>query len=302
MKKKLSIVAILFVTVCAVLGGGYTYYNTDLAKKMRRGATEKQLYVFDASKDRVLNKMMKIRGYGSENYTYDRAEDEWSRKRVARFQAQDIEGKSVMDFGCNQGNILFMCKERGAEKITGIEHNSWCVEQANKRVENEGLPNANFVCSDMENLALYRTLPKADTVLLLAILDTSEDAFGNKAAIIGNISRMAKNALYYEGHKRPESHVQRMYEFMAYSDFTRFEYLGKDEQGRPLMRCGREIINEDQLPAGAVTTDSSQKDQLAAKEIYVYTDAKINPAFSDNCNLIQYVKRNGTKEQQEQRG
>lgn len=291
MKKNLLAIAVFVLIVSGAVGSGYVYKKTDLGKKWRRGATEKNLYVFDEAQDKALNKSMKIRGYGSENYTYDRAEDEWSRKRVARFHAEDLEGKSVMDFGCNQGNILFMCKERGAVAITGVEHNAWCVEQANNRVAEEHLENAKFVCGDMENLALYRNLPKADTVLLLAILDTSENAFGNKAAIIGNISRMAKNTLYYEGHKRPESHVRRMYEFMAYSDFTRLEYLGKDDQGRPLMRFGRELIDQSQIPTGAVTSDSTQEEQLNASEIYVFTDAKRNPAFSDKCTLIQYVTR-----------
>lgn len=250
---------------------------------------EKEVYIYDESQDMVLNVPTTNVAYGHAVWSYEVNNRPNSDERAGRFRSRDIVGCSIMDFGCNEGGVLFACRRLGAGKIIGIDYNAWCISSARKKAKEQGVKGAIFVVGDMENKGLYTNLPTVDTVFLLAILDTS--GFANKQAVLSRISRFAKKALYYEGHVTAESHVRRMYELLLFTDFTRFEYLGRFD-GRILIRCGRELYGSRNVPRGAVTSDSSDEALRKSKEIYVYTDSKRNPPFGANCRLIQYVDRN----------
>ena len=118
-------------------------------------------------------------------------------------------------------------------------------------VSSQKIANAKFYLGDMENKAFLSTLPMSDTVLLLAVLDTS--LFVNKTTDHIKFVPFCKTRMYYEGHVTNESHVPRMYEFLLATNFTRFEYLGRFS-GRILMRCSRDMIASEQLPPKAVTS------------------------------------------------
>lgn len=249
---------------------------------------DKYCFYYQQQYDIAVNKMVQNPEYGSEEWSYDEKLRQKPEVRAARFHPEDIVGKSLMDFGCNQGNVLLACRQLGAGAITGIDINAWCIEQVNKLVTEQNIQDAKFIAGDMENIALLTNLPQVDTVFLLAILDTS--IFVNKTAIIANVSRFAKQTFYYEGHEGPLSHVARMFELYITTGFTRFEYLGTFEH-RPLIRCSREMIDSSQLPPEAITTDHPDSELLNASEIYVFTDSPRNPAFGVKCKLIQFVKR-----------
>lgn len=42
----------------------------------------------------------------------------------------DLEGKSCLDIGCNNGQLAMMLKDRGAERVVGIDHNRTVLNQA----------------------------------------------------------------------------------------------------------------------------------------------------------------------------
>ncbi len=283
---KAILFALFFISVCTFPLHADVSAPQQCSTLSAKGVA-KPLYKYDHERDLVLNVMVENTPWGGQDRSYELDRDD-NAVRVSRFRPEDIVGKSLLDFGCNEGGILFACRKLGAADITGVDLNSWCIEQANRSVASKNIPNARFLVGDIENSVLLTSLPQADTVFLLAVLDTS--AFVNKTAVIAKVSKLAKHALYYEGHKFQNSHVPRMYEFLISTDFSRFEYLGKHEN-RVLFRCGREMINESQIPTGAVTTDKSEQDLLNAKEIYVFTDTPKNPSFSNKCTLIQYVRR-----------
>ncbi len=249
---------------------------------------EKKIYQYDPQKDSVVNEIIMNHKYGVEGFSYEKQRGD-HKVRVSRFFPEDIVGKTIIDFGCNEGGILFACADLGAKRVIGVDYNEWCIGRAQKKAKKKERKNATFLVGDMENKGLFARLPQADTVFLLAILDTSH--FANRRAVLTNVSRMAKRAFYYEGHCSPSTHVKRMYEMLLYTPFTRFEYLGRFE-GRIFIRCGKELIDPSEIPAGAVTSDSSEAEMLQAEEIYVFTDSSANPPFSSRCRLIQYVKRN----------
>lgn len=251
-------------------------------------ATDKLIYTYDTLNDRVVNNPVENQTFGSDIWSYEQNYREDSLSRAARFYQKDIVGKTLMDFGCNEGGILIACHKLGASRITGIDNNDWCITQALAKAQKETIADANFFVGDMENKAFLSTLPMVNTVFLLAILDTS--SFANKTAIIANISRLAKDALYYEGHQTAASHVPRMQEFFLATDFTRFEYLGRFHT-RVLMRFGREVMESKDVPKNAITSDYPDHIVQNAEEIYWFTDSKRNPPFCANCRLIQMVKR-----------
>jgi len=246
----------------------------------------KTIYYYDPAADAVIQKEATNIAYGCPGWSYEFYKRNNSQERVMRFKQEDIIDCDLMDFGCNEGGILFACKALGAKKMIGIDYNSWCIQQAQMKAWAHGVKNAEFVVGDMENKALYLNLPVVDTVFLLAILDTSN--FSNKQAILSNIARHAKKALYYEGHMTPESHVRRFFELLSSTDFTRFEYLGRFD-GRHLIRCGREKVKLKDLPSSAITSNDAISQQLEAQEIYVLSNSSYNPCFSAHCRLIQYV-------------
>jgi ubiquinone/menaquinone biosynthesis C-methylase UbiE len=249
---------------------------------------QKTLYGYDGSRDCVINRPTENVAFGSTVWSYEQNNRKNNDERAARFLSKDIIGCSLLDFGCNEGGVLLACRRLGASTITGVDYNAWCIEQAKKKVKQNAIPDAHFLVGDMENKGLYQRLPTADTVFLLAILDTSQ--FAHKQAIIADVCRHAGNTLYYEGHQTKDSHVKRMYELLIYTDFTRFEYLGHYD-GRMLIRCSRELITSKEIPKGAITSDSPETNLQSAREIYVYTDSPTNPTFGANCHLIQYVSR-----------
>lgn len=248
----------------------------------------KFIHYYDPTTDSVKNIPVDNVAYGCPYWSYEDNNRSNNDERAARFLPEDIVGCNLMDFGCNEGGVLMACRRLGAGIIIGIDINDWCVARARQKALAANMPHTCFLTGDMENKGLYVNLPQVDTVFLLAILDTSN--FANKQAVLSNISRLAKKALYYEGHITAESHVKRMYELLVYTSFTRFEYLGRFDN-RILMRCSREVLNANQLPSGAITSDHPDEILQQASEIYVFTDSQKNPAFGPNCRLIQYVNR-----------
>jgi hypothetical protein len=248
----------------------------------------KYVYFYEKRLDLVLNREVINPEYGSSKEPYQENYREDNRIRASLFHREDIVGKSILDCGCNEGGILFACRNLGAKTITGFDTDSWCIDHANKVVSSQNITDAKFHVGDMENRAFLSTLPMSDTVLLLAVLDTS--VFVSKMSVIANLSRFAKHTLYYEGHATPESHVLRMYELLIATDFTRFEYLGRFAN-RILIRCTRDLMEISQLPPGAITSVEDNITLLNASEIYLFTDSPKNPPFSSKCRLIQFVKK-----------
>jgi len=205
----------------------------------------KYVYFYNQQMDVAFNQEVMNPEYGSNQKSYQDNRREDNRIRVSLFHREDIVGKSILDCGCNEGGILFACRNLGAKTITGFDMNSWCIDHANEVVSRQKITDAKFYVGDMENRAFLSTLPMSDTVLLLAVLDTS--VFVNRIAVIANLSRFAKHTLYYEGHINPDSHVPRMYELLIATDFRRIEYLGRFSH-RILIRCTRDLMEKSQLP------------------------------------------------------
>lgn len=223
------------------------------------------------------------------NPVYEGYEYHNGSERIARMNPKDIKGKSILDMGCNNGDLLFAAKQAGAKSIVGVDFVESLIQEAQQTSKKLGITESQFIVGDMEVKGTYLTLEPADTVFFMRILGTSH--FFNKSAIITNVARLARKAMYYEGHRSETTHVPKLYELLTLTDFTRFEYLGKSKDGRPMIRCSRELITPELVPENAVTSDDPDHVQRQALEIYVYQTSPFNPVFSEKCRLIQYVKK-----------
>jgi hypothetical protein len=248
----------------------------------------KYLYTYDADEDRVINQKIHNQAFGTPFYSYQKQYRPSSGTlRASRFFEKDIVGQSILDLGCNEGEVLLACHQLGAREGFGVDYSERCIRQGRASANALGIDNAHFIVGDMENRAVWKLLPAVETVLLLAVLETS--AFAHKFAVVTNAERLAKKVMYYEGHQTQESQVRWMYQLLVWTSFTRFEYLGHFEE-RMLIRCSRERMLPHEVPSGAVTSDAPEEDLQKAEEIYVFSDAHRNPAFGPRCRLIQYVE------------
>jgi 2-polyprenyl-3-methyl-5-hydroxy-6-metoxy-1,4-benzoquinol methylase len=81
-----------------------------------------------------------------------------------------LNGRSVLDLGCNEGFFCLEAKRRGAAHVHGIDNNEGIITAAKRRAEAEGFDIRFSVCSMEEALT-----GKYDFVLLLSALHYMDD-------------------------------------------------------------------------------------------------------------------------------
>lgn len=163
-------------------------------------------------------------------------------ERTRHFVQSDFAAASVLDIGCNEGQMTAQALAWGARSAYGIDFDKVAIEKARAKA----IPGATFSVEDADCSACWRSVPRADVVLLLSVYLTRE-LEGPKEAILANAAAKAYRCLYFEGHANktqgygPEQYVA---DIAAYTDFENIEYLGDtDAPGcRPLIRCWREPL------------------------------------------------------------
>lgn len=162
-------------------------------------------------------------------------------ERIRHFVPSDFAGASVLDLGCNEGQMAAQAMRWGARSVLGIDYDRTAVEKARAM----GIPGATFAVEDMDQPAFWRSIPQANVALLLAVYLTKE--LDCKEAILANAAAKATNVLYFEGHAN-ETQGYRVQEYVRdivrYTDLPNVEYIGDtDSPGfRPLFRCWRKPL------------------------------------------------------------
>ena len=93
------------------------------SKPQLKKLIHKYVYCYLNNQDIAFNQEFKNPTYGSSQGAYDDMRED-NRIRTALFYPDDIVGKSIMDCGCNEGLILFECRNMGATTITGFDFKS----------------------------------------------------------------------------------------------------------------------------------------------------------------------------------
>lgn len=65
----------------------------------------------------------------------------------------DLAGKSVLDMGCGTSILAIMASKRGADPITAIDIDDWCISNSKDNFELNGITNINVFQGDANSLA-----------------------------------------------------------------------------------------------------------------------------------------------------
>ena len=60
----------------------------------------------------------------------------------------DLKGKSVLDMGCGTSILAILASMRGAEKVTAIDIDDWCVNNSRDNIALNGISNITVALGD----------------------------------------------------------------------------------------------------------------------------------------------------------
>jgi len=170
--------------------------------------------------------------------------------RTSKFVTSDFKDATVLDLGCNVGQMCFWAAWNGAENVTGVEYDSNAFKLAMKYRDHllqedgtHGLKENNvaFKLDDLDLPTAWHNLPMADVVMLLSVIDTKE--LKNRLGILSRSCMKTRKVFYLEGHLRQPS-TKYMQMILDNTDFPSIVGLGQ-QAGRDLYRCTREILDAD---------------------------------------------------------
>lgn len=189
-----------------------------------------------------------------------------SKDRISFFKKEDFLNSNVIDIGCNIGQMSFESEKLGAKKVLGVEYDRIAFEKA-LQIKSKLNSKVDFVLDDIDNPFFWRSLDYFDISLFLSVIDTQE--LKNKFGILSRLSEKTKKIMYFEGHNKQElnKYLQML---LDYTTFTKFEFLGKVEDERVLIRCSREIL----------TTEECIKEILNCKNNKIAVIGKCNAGKS----------------------
>jgi SAM-dependent methyltransferase len=162
------------------------------------------------------------------------------------FDSEDFKDKTILDIGCNMGQMCQYAISLGAKHVLGIDYDKSVIQKANLLNKSDKIQ---FVSDDIDNYFMYTQLEKKDTILLLSVIGTLE--LENRYGILAKLASKTKIVLYLEGH------ISSKYEdlvdmIIKYTDFTNIEFKGiqydnksflRKKQGRPFFRCSRNVLS-----------------------------------------------------------
>ena len=166
--------------------------------------------------------------------------------RTQYFQAADFAGASVLDLGCNVGQMSFWAAQQGARAVTGVEYDLAAYHKALAyRKQVPGGERVRFRHDDMDLPTAWHHLPVHDVVMLLSVIDTKE--LKNRFGILSRACMKTAKVFYLEGHLK-QPHTKYINYLLDHTDFTQVRHLGAS-QGRDLFRCTRDVLDTGQFYA-----------------------------------------------------
>ena len=161
-------------------------------------------------------------------------------ERMCHVRREDIEGKNILEYGCNIGGNCFVAGKFGAKSLLGIDYSPKIISAAIRMNAYFATP-ASFLVHDL-NYPLDGLAP-ADTVFCFSVINHLQ----NKQVFADTLLRTTKDVLYFEGHSKTRLED---YAYVLNSDnFASIEHVGdmrdgihNDKRRRPLFRC---VIRKD---------------------------------------------------------
>jgi len=156
-------------------------------------------------------------------------------ERMCCIDKQDIQGKNILEYGCNIGGNCFVAARFGAKSLRGIDYSPKIISAAIRMNAYFATPTV-FLVHDL-NYPLDGIEP-ADTVFCFSVINHLQ----NKQVFAETLLKTTKNVLYFEGHSKTRLED---YAYVLNNDnFSSIEHVGdmrdgihNDKRRRPLFRC-----------------------------------------------------------------
>ena len=162
--------------------------------------------------------------------------------RIAHYNQSDFKDATVIDLGCNMGQMSFQAEKWGAKNVIGVEYDATAIANAIK-IKEQLKSNVNFVVDDLDSNFFWNSIPAMDVVMFLAIIDTIE--LENRYGILSKACAKTNKVMYFEGHgKAPASKYLK--NIIDYTDFSQIIYKGDTPVNRPFFRCTRDELTIDE--------------------------------------------------------
>ena len=218
---------------------------------------------------------------------------EGSRKLQDRmgFDIADFKGKTVLDLGCNIGQMSLYASECGASSVLGVEYDRKASAEAISIRNSKGLRNVQYKLDDLDNPLFWGHIEPHDTVLLLSVIDTKE--LTNRFGILSRACMKCTGTLYFEGHGNQPGSKYFKY-ILDNTDFTQMEHVGHYRR-RDLYRCSQEVLDTDGFHAklDAVCERYNRiavvGNQLAGKTTLAREMRKPGFTIRDECNDLELI-------------
>ena len=110
--------------------------------------------------------------------------------RLKLMNLGDLSGKSILDVGCNSGQICFQAKKLGASKVVGIDINKFRLSQAKKLAD---IMNLDVEINEMDILDSIK-LGQFDIVFCVAVLTEIPDLISSLFVL----KQITKDILFLE--------------------------------------------------------------------------------------------------------
>jgi len=162
-------------------------------------------------------------------------------------KSEDFSGNSVIDIGCNMGQLCRYSKELGATNVLGVDYD---VDVIKKAETLNTYDDVLFQTDDIDNYLFYTDLKNFDVCLILSVIGTEE--LNNKGGILAKLSQKTNKVMYIEGHHYVMKYAQLLNMILQNTTFSSIEYLGESydnisyeqqNKSRSIFRCSRDTLN-----------------------------------------------------------
>lgn len=175
--------------------------------------------------------------------------------RTQFFNESDFENSSVLDIGCNEGQMCKYARSKGAVEVLGMDYDQSIISKCLQQNSDSAIE---YIADDADNFFFFSSLKSYDVVMFLSVIDTQE--LENRYGMLSRLCNKTNKVMYFEGHNNqpPEKYTKML---QMYTDFTCIEYLGQtfdnnshvdgwvytgNGKGRAFFRCSYETMDQTQ--------------------------------------------------------
>jgi SAM-dependent methyltransferase len=158
------------------------------------------------------------------------------RERLDRIHPADLQGKRILDLGCNLGMSCYLAAERGAAELLGVDDRA-AIAQAAVRLNTFFMAPCEFRVADLNNEVPL--VGRADTVLVFAVLGHLASCNG----VVSTIRKCEAKVVYFETHC-DEQQQGDLEGFLDRGPWSSVTFLGHDSDNnfrgtrtRRMYRC-----------------------------------------------------------------